>query len=104
MQFDDLRGYLRKLQEEGELVEVAQEVNWNEEAGAILRRSNELGLQAVLFDRVKDYPGWRLAGSLMSTLRRVAIGLGMPADTAHRPLKAEFVRRTREPVKPVVVK
>lgn len=101
MPFDDLRVFLRKLDEEGELVRVEQEVDWNEEAGAIVRRTNELGLQAVLFDHVKDYPGWRLAGALMSAIRRVSIAMDMPANTHPRALVAEFDRRTREPIKPV---
>ena len=91
MPFDDLRTYLRKLEEEGELVRVAQEVDWNEEAGAILRRSAELGLQAVRFDRVKDYPGWCLTGGLVATFRRVAIAMDLPSDTPVQTLGAELV-------------
>ena len=103
MSFDDLRSFIGRLEEEGELLRVGQEVDWNEEAGAIVRRSSELGLPAVLFDKVKDYPGRRLAGGLMSSVRRVAIAMGMPADTPPRKLMAEFLSRTQEPVSPVLV-
>ncbi|HLC30319.1 MAG TPA: UbiD family decarboxylase [Dehalococcoidia bacterium] len=104
MSFDDLRAYLKELEEQGELVHVAQEVDWNEEMGAIGRRINEQSLPAVIFERVKDYPNWRVAGALMSAIRRVAIGMGLPPDSTVQTLKAEFLKRTAEPIKPVLVK
>lgn len=104
MPFEDLRAYIRRLEEEGELIHVGQEVDWNEEVGAIIRRSNEMSLQAMMFDKVKDYPNWRLAGALMGTVRRVAIAMEMPPDTQSRMLVAEFNRRTNKPVAPVFVK
>src|SRR3990170_7533449 len=64
MPFDDLRAYLRRLEEEGELVNITQEVDWNEEVGAIVRRTDELGLPAVMFDNIKDYPNRRIAAEV----------------------------------------
>ena len=104
MPFDDLRAYLKRLEEEGELVQVTQEVDWNEEMGAIGRRINELSLPAVMFHRVKDYPNWRVAGALMSAIRRVAIGMDLPAHSTVRTLKAEFIKRVQAPIKPVLVR
>ena len=40
--FDDLRGFLKKLEDVGELVTVKEEVDWNLEASAIMRRCNEI--------------------------------------------------------------
>src|SRR3990172_4481773 len=104
MPFDDLRAYLKRLEEEGELVQVTQEVDWNEEMGAIGRRINELSLPAVMFHRVKDYPNWRVAGGLMSAIRRVAIGMDLPSHSTVQTLKAEFIKRVRAPIKPVLVR
>src|SRR3990172_5246880 len=104
MPFDDLRAYLKRLEEEGELVQVTQEVDWNEEIGAIGRRINELSLPAVMYNRVKDYPNWRVAGALMSAIRRVAIGMCLPSDSTVQSLKVEFLKRTSEPIKPILVK
>src|SRR3990170_108087 len=103
MPFDDLRSYLARLEEEGELLHIGEEVDWNEEVGAIMRRSDELGLQAIMFDKVKDYPKWRVAGETMSNLRRTAIAMDMPADAPPATLMAEFLRRTKTPIKPRVV-
>lgn len=104
MPFDDVRAFIKRLEEEGELVQVKQEVDWNEEMGAIGRRINELSLPAVMFQRVKDYPKWRVAGGLMSAIRRVAIAMDLPADSTVQTLKAEFLKRTGSPIKPVLVK
>ncbi|MDP2646261.1 MAG: UbiD family decarboxylase [Desulfobacterales bacterium] len=104
MPFDDLRAYLKKLDETGDLVHVAQEVDWNEEMGAIGRRINEQGFPAVLFNNVKDYPNWRVAGGLMSAIRRVAVGMDLPSDASLQTLKAEFLKRAQNPIKPIIVK
>src|SRR3990170_3698448 len=103
MPFDDLRAFMKKLEEEGELVRVKEQVDWNEEAGAIVRRSSELGAPAVFFENVKDYPDRYLAGGLMSAIRRVAIAMDLPASTPPSAIMAEYIRRTQEPIKPVVV-
>lgn len=104
MPFYDLRAYLKKLEEEGELHHIGEEVDWDEEVGAILRRTSELRMQGIMFDNVKDYPGWRIAGETMSTIRQVAIAMDLPSDTPPAALIAEFLGRTATPIKPRLVK
>lgn len=41
MAFKDLREYLDRLEEESELVRIREEVDWDLEAGAIIRRAQE---------------------------------------------------------------
>ena len=40
----------------------------------------------------------------MSAIRRVAIGMDLPADSTVQTLKAEFLKRTKNPIKPMLVK
>ncbi len=73
MPFKDVREFIAKLEEEGEALRIEEEVDWNLEAGAILRRSAEAGLPAPFFQKIKDYPaGYRLFGNGAANFRRMA--------------------------------
>ncbi|MBI4187082.1 MAG: UbiD family decarboxylase, partial [Chloroflexi bacterium] len=41
MPFKDLREFISRLEKEGELERIPEEVDWNLEAGAIVRWANE---------------------------------------------------------------
>ncbi len=61
MAFYDIREFIDRLKETGDVVSVEQEVDWNLEMGAIIRRSNETRAPAPFFQKIKDYPsGYRL--------------------------------------------
>jgi len=105
MPFKDVREFIAKLEEEGEALRIEEEVDWNLEAGAILRRSAEAGLPAPFFQKIKDYPaGYRLFGNGAANFRRMAITMGMKPDTHPRELIEEYVRRRQQLIKPVLVK
>ena len=65
MAFHDLRSYLSRLEEEGELKRVRAEVDWNQEIGAMTRLVCERREPAPLFENIKGYPGHRMAGVLL---------------------------------------
>lgn len=105
MAFKDLREFLTRLENEGELKRFEEKVDWNLEAGAITRRSLEAGLPAPLFENVKDYPkGYRLVSCVLANLKRIAIAMDMPSNTPMRDLIEEYLARQKKPVKPVTVK
>ena len=54
MPFKDLREFITKLEKEGQAQRIEEEVDWNLEAGAIVRRSMEAGLPAPFFQQMKD--------------------------------------------------
>ncbi len=56
MPFKDLREFLARLEKEGELKKIAEEVDWNMEAGAMSRRAIEENLPVPYFQKVKGYP------------------------------------------------
>ncbi|MFC1930399.1 UbiD family decarboxylase [Chloroflexota bacterium] len=104
MAFNDMREFCDALDKTGDIVRVQQEVDWELEAAAITRRSNETLGPAVLFEKIKDYPkGYRILGGAQATYRRVAISMGLPPDTPIPYLYGEYEAREQTPVKPVIV-
>ncbi|MBI4319981.1 MAG: UbiD family decarboxylase [Chloroflexi bacterium] len=104
MPFKDVRQFIAALEQHGELVRIREEVDWNLEAGAILRRSHEERLPAPFFEKVKDYPAsYKLCGGILANHRRLAIAMDLHPDTPPRKLQEEYLKRTKNPIKPVVV-
>jgi phenylphosphate carboxylase alpha subunit len=104
MPFKDLREFIARLEEEGEAIKIEEEVNWNLEASAILRRSAEEGLPAPIFQTIKGYPqGYRLFGNSANSFRRMAISMDLKPDTHPRELIEEYLRRRQKQIKPVLV-
>jgi 4-hydroxy-3-polyprenylbenzoate decarboxylase len=104
MGFMDMRDFIVRLQETGDVVTVSEEVDWDLEAGAIARRVYEEQGPAILFDKIKDYPsGYRLFNGSLGTYRRIAIAMGMDPSTSIKNIQAEYERRTQSPIKPVTI-
>jgi 4-hydroxy-3-polyprenylbenzoate decarboxylase len=104
MAFKDNREFIEALERSGDVVRIRQEVSWDLEAGAIMRRSNELRGPAVFCEKIKDYPkGYRIFGIPLSTKRRIAIAMGIAPDTPLPTLQEEYASRLRNRIKPVVV-
>ncbi len=90
--FDGMRGWLDTLEKAGEIKHVNGEVDWNIELGTIARllQGPATG-PSVMFNNIKDYnkPNSRckkvFTGGL-SNYRRIAMMLGLPADTHPREL------------------
>ncbi len=104
MSFIDNRQFIQALERSGDVVHVKQEVDWDLEAGAIVRRVCELHAPAPLFEKIKDYPpDYRILGAPLATHRRLAIALGLDPDTPPKAIQAELEHRLEHPVKPKVV-
>ena len=104
MAIKDNREFLAALEKVGEAVRIEEEVDWDCEAGAIVRRACELGAPVPFFQKVKDYPGHRMAGALLASFRRIAVMMGLDPDIPVRDLLNEWEKRITTPIKPVVVK
>jgi len=78
--FEDLRGYLSFLEEQGQLLRVKEEVEAKFEIAAGIRKTSDVEGPALLFENVKGFPGWRVLGGLFATRNLVALGLGVPQD------------------------
>ncbi|HMK74616.1 MAG TPA: phenylphosphate carboxylase subunit beta, partial [Thermodesulfobacteriota bacterium] len=73
----DLRDFIKKCEEEGELKRIKVEVDWNLELSHIAKLNEEKKGPALLFEKVKDYK-IPLLTSAFTSPKRLAIALGMP--------------------------
>lgn len=105
MPFEDIREFIAKLEAEGEVQRIEEEVDWNLEAAAIQRRGYEENLPIPFFQKIKDYPaGFRLIGGGVNNYRRIAIAFGLPPNTHPKEIIEEYLKRKNKPIKPVIVK
>jgi len=105
MTIKDNREFIDTLRKTGDVVCIKQEIDWDLEAAAISRRAMESYGPATLFDNIKGYPeGYRIFGGPLATYRRVAVAMGLPADTPIKQIYNEYERREQHPIPPVVAK
>ncbi|MBI2848619.1 MAG: UbiD family decarboxylase [Chloroflexi bacterium] len=111
MLFRDLRGFIARLEEEGEIQRIEKEVDWNLEVGAIIRRTYDLKSPAPFFQKLKDYPrGYSILGAPLGTSgkpnqyhARLAISLDLPPDSSVMDIMESYILRKKNPVKPVLI-
>jgi UbiD family decarboxylase len=78
--FEDLRAYLSFLEENKQLLRVAEEVDPKFEIAAGIRKTSDIEGPALLFEKIKGFPGWRVLGGLFATRKLIALGLGIPEE------------------------
>ncbi len=95
MPYDDLRTFIDRLEDEGQLRHVRTPVDWNLELSHVAKLNEEQqgGGMALLFHDVKDHPGRRVFISALTARERLAIALDMPEDTSLMNLSHEWVER-----------
>ncbi len=108
MPFNDIREYILRLEIEGELVRIKPEIDWDLEAGAIIRRSSEIRSALPLIEKIKDYPaGYSILGDPLNTLKRFAIATDQPTDLSdaemYRRLMVVYSGGLARPIKPKIV-
>ena len=106
MAYKDLRGWIAKLEQEGEIARIKTKVDWNLELGAVARENMDRGGPALLFENIKDYNDMickKLITCSLSTNERVALMLGLPKDTMYQDLIQVWRERAKKPIKPVIV-
>ncbi len=98
MAFKDLRAFLARLEEEGELKRIKVPVNPEYEIGAICRRVLDQRGPALFFENpMSDVP---LAVNILASRHRYALAL----ETTPEDLHQEWIKRTAEALPPVIVK
>jgi UbiD family decarboxylase len=61
MAFYDLREFIERLKKTDDIILIEEEMDWNLEIGAVIRRCNEKKGPATLFQKIKDYTsGYRI--------------------------------------------
>ena len=106
MAYRDLRSFIAVLENEGELLRVPIEVDWEYELGGWLRKAVDMRPKgpALLFENIKDYPGHRIFSGGVATYPRIALTFGLPKETHPRQLIDAFRQRVKKPLPPQLVK
>lgn len=106
-EINDLRDYIRILEESNELRRVKVEVDCNLEIGAITRRLMDERGPAPLFENVKDHPGFKILGlpfgPSVPLHSRLSLALGLPKKMPALDL-INYVRdKIANPIHPKVI-
>jgi len=100
MGYKDLREFIMKLEEEGELHRIKAEVDWNLELSAIMRKVQEVNGPACLFEKVKDSEFPVLSGAMFGHKR---YGMAVGAQPNARSVLQKMLQATENPIPPVLV-
>ena len=99
MMFRDFRDYLDSLERQGMLVRINKEVDAKFEIAAGIYKTGKTNGPALLFENVKGYPEWRIAGGLFITDRLLAFAM----QTEESKLLERFLELDQQRIKPVLV-
>ena len=109
MAYADLREYIRRLEEMGELKRIKAEVDWKFELGGVMRKANDLRQPGLLFEKIKGYsPDYTILANMIGAAKphvfgRVCLALELPVDTPPQEIITELEKRFTNPIKPVLV-
>jgi len=101
MEYDDLRGFIAKVDEFGELKRI-HGVHWDKEMGGIteiLCREKAEKSPALLFDRIPGYPeGYRCLYGMLNSPKRFALALGLilPKEAGLMPLLKVYREKMKD--------
>ncbi len=73
----DFREYINQLEKKGAITKIVKEVNIDIETAAVLKTAEPTPL---LFENVKGYPNYRVAGNIFSTKTSIADYFGISTD------------------------
>ncbi len=89
----DLRGWIKRMADIGELLVVKGAEREKEIGGIVDISMRKMGRPAVLFEDIPDYqPGFRVLANLFTSVKRIADTAGLPANTT----EVELVRFWRD--------
>jgi UbiD family decarboxylase len=85
MVFNDLREFIEKAKELGE-VQTVEGADWDVELGAISElKAATSDSPLLLFDKIKGYPaGFRVASNPFASSKRTALGLDLPLEASKK--------------------
>ena len=97
----ELGDFIKRCEQEGELLRIKKEVDWYLELGHVAKLSEERKGPALLFENVKDFDIPVLT-SAFTTTRRFAIALDMPLDSSICDMAKKWMELTTQ--KPIEAK
>ena len=99
MPYKDLREFINRLEKEGELIRIKEELDPKFEVAAVLKEIGKKDSPAVLFERVRGYD-IPVVGNLWGSKKLVALEL----ETSEDAFLDEYQKRQRRRIPPVIVK
>ena len=99
MAYRDLRAFINRLDESGELHRIKAEVDWNLELSHIAKINEERGGPALLFEKVKGYKT-PVFTSALATPKRLAVALDLPENLGIVEIAKEWARKGRNKIPP----
>ncbi len=108
MAYKDLRQFIQRLEQEGEITNVDAEVDWDLEIGAISRQAIDRRSGALLFNHIRGcLPGHRVMANILGPSQPIhavlALALGLPKDTHLLGLIDWFASKFGEQIRPMLV-
>ncbi len=97
--YSSFRDFLTLLDHVGKLVRVRKEVDTRFDIAAGIRKVSDSDGPALLYENIRDYPGWRVAAGVFATRKLLALALGVPE--AEMLQRYELLERTLIPPAPV---
>lgn len=94
-----IRTYLANLEQQGELVRFAKEVDPLSNLTAVGWKTYDRLGKASLFDNLTGFPGWQVCNQIITDRRKWAIGLGVSETEVIQ----TFNERVQSPIEPVMV-
>ncbi|MFH1003806.1 MAG: UbiD family decarboxylase [Chloroflexota bacterium] len=101
--YRDFRWFLDYLEEKGELRRVKKEVDVRFDIAAGIRKSSDVGGPALLFENIRGFPGWRVAGGVYSSQKRFALALGLPMEADEEAILQRYLECDQAEVRPRMV-
>ncbi|MFC2032202.1 UbiD family decarboxylase [Chloroflexota bacterium] len=98
MAYQDLRDWIVRIEEVGQLKRITAEVDWDLELSAITRRVENQEGPALLFENIKNHHNTvsrKLFTGSLASRGRVAMALGLSKETSYRGI-VEFIRQGLE--------
>jgi len=95
MAFDDLRSFMRALEENGQLLRIEEQVKAEPDLAAAANATGRIGegAPALYFDNIEGFTDARVALNTLGSWQNHAIALGLPPNTSTKEQIDEFIRR-----------
>ena len=79
-EYADFRGFLDFLEKKDKLLRVQTEVDTRFEIAAGIRKVSDTDGPALLYENIKNHPGWRVAAGVFATRKLLALALEVPEE------------------------
>ncbi|MCL4518751.1 MAG: UbiD family decarboxylase [Thaumarchaeota archaeon] len=100
MPFDDLRQFISRVEDDGELIRIRDSVDWNLEIGAIIYQASRIARRpAVVFENIKGYPKSSFLSGALNNFAKYAIAMGLSKEAQPLQIIKEYRERLSHPIK-----